>query len=142
MYYAFESVMLNEFVSRGYQCSTQDIVPRGPAYNDTAFQACAVQSSIPGDLVVSGQSYLENVYDFYQSNLWRDVGINAGFFGFFSICVAYVSLYSLIWSNGTTNRLKDWNGEIQNARGPSVHYLLQHRHSAKKSKPKFFFGIG
>ncbi|KAL7622416.1 hypothetical protein AAE478_007921 [Parahypoxylon ruwenzoriense] len=90
MYYAFESVMLNEFVSSGYQCSPQDTVPRGLDYNDTAFQACAVQSSVPGDLVVSGQRYLENVYTFFQSNLWRDVGINAAFFGFFALCVTYV----------------------------------------------------
>ncbi|KAI1371039.1 ATP-binding cassette transporter [Hypoxylon crocopeplum] len=87
MYYAFESVMLNEFVSSGYQCSTLDTVPRGPEYNDTTFQACAVQSSVPGNLILSGRSYLEAVYTFFQSNLWRDVGINAAFFGFFVICV-------------------------------------------------------
>ncbi|KAI1406215.1 ATP-binding cassette transporter [Hypoxylon fuscum] len=87
MYYAFESVMLNELVSSGYQCSIQDTVPRGPDYNDTAVQACAVQSSTPGDLTLSGQRYLETVYTFVRSNLWRDIGINAAFFVFFAICV-------------------------------------------------------
>lgn len=94
MYYAFESVMLNELVSSGYQCSIQDTVPRGPDYNDTAVQACAVQSSTPGDLTLSGQRYLETVYTFVRSNLWRDIGINAAFFVFFAICVTYV--FSLI----------------------------------------------
>ncbi|KAI1387801.1 ATP-binding cassette transporter [Hypoxylon trugodes] len=87
MYYGFESLMLNEFVSSGYQCSEQDTVPRGASYNDTAFQVCAVQSSTPGDLVLSGQRYLEVVYTFFRSDLWRNVGINAAFFGFFAICV-------------------------------------------------------
>ncbi|KAI0844484.1 ATP-binding cassette transporter [Daldinia vernicosa] len=87
IYYAFESVMLNEFVSREYQCSEEDTVPRGLDYNDTAFQVCAVQSSIPGNLTLSGRDYLETVYNFFQSNLWRDIGINAAFFVFFTICV-------------------------------------------------------
>ncbi|KAI1737798.1 ATP-binding cassette transporter [Xylaria scruposa] len=88
MYYAFESVMLNEFGPSGYQCSPLDTVPRGPTYTDMALQTCAVQSSVAGDLVVSGRRYLETVYEFFQSNLWRDVGINAAFWAFFSITVA------------------------------------------------------
>ncbi|KAI8957433.1 ATP-binding cassette transporter [Daldinia sp. FL1419] len=87
MYYSFESVMLNEFVSRGYRCSTQDIVPRGLDYNDSSFQVCAVQSSTPGDLILSGQNYLEVVYAFFKPNLWRNIGINVAFFVFFAICV-------------------------------------------------------
>ncbi|KAI0449071.1 ATP-binding cassette transporter [Xylaria acuta] len=88
MYYAFESVMLNEFGASGYQCSPLDTVPRGPTYTDLALQTCAIQSSVAGDLVLSGRRYLEMVYEFFQSNLWRDVGINAAFWAFFSILVA------------------------------------------------------
>ncbi|KAI1421487.1 ATP-binding cassette transporter [Xylaria sp. FL1777] len=88
MYYAFESVMLNEFGSSEYQCSLLDTVPRGTVYTDPAFQTCAIQSSVAGDLVISGRQYLETVYRFFQSNLWRDVGINAAFWAFFSILVA------------------------------------------------------
>ncbi|KAI0377720.1 ATP-binding cassette transporter [Hypomontagnella monticulosa] len=87
IYYGFESVMLNEFVPSGYQCSPEDIVPRGPGYNDTAFQTCAVQSSTPGNMILSGRRYLEVVYTFYQSNLWRNIGINIAFFVIFAICV-------------------------------------------------------
>ncbi|XDG05995.1 hypothetical protein ABKA04_005610 [Annulohypoxylon sp. FPYF3050] len=87
MYYALESVMLNEFLSSGYQCSAQDTVPRGPDYSDTAFQVCAVESSVPGNLLLSGRRYLEVAYTFFQSNLWRNIGINAAFFGFFALCV-------------------------------------------------------
>lgn len=93
MYYAFESVMLNEFNGSGYQCSPQEIVPRGPSYNDSAYQACAEQSSIPGDLVLSGRAYLQTMYKFFPRNLWRDVGINLAFYGFFALCVAYGCLH-------------------------------------------------
>ncbi|KAI1111027.1 ATP-binding cassette transporter [Nemania sp. NC0429] len=88
MYYAFESVMLSEFGPSRYQCSMLDTVPRGPEYTDVAFQTCAVQSSVAGDLVLSGQRYLETMYQFLQSNLWRDVGVNIAFWAAFSILVA------------------------------------------------------
>ncbi|KAI0898949.1 ATP-binding cassette transporter [Annulohypoxylon nitens] len=87
MYYALESVMLNEFLSSEYQCSAQDTVPRGLNYSDAAFQVCAVESSVPGNLLLSGQRYLEVTYTFFQPNLWRNIGINAAFFGFFALCV-------------------------------------------------------
>ncbi|KJZ79725.1 hypothetical protein HIM_01194 [Hirsutella minnesotensis 3608] len=88
MYYAFESVMLNEFAGSEYQCSDQDTVPRGPNYNDSAFQTCALQSSKPGNLLLPGRDYLTAMYDFWPSHLWRNVGINLAFFGFFALCVA------------------------------------------------------
>ena len=87
MYYAFESVMLNEFVGSIYQCSGQDTVPRGSEYHEIAYQTCAVQSSTPGNLVLPGRGYLESVYSFIPSHLWRNVGINLAFFGFFALCV-------------------------------------------------------
>lgn len=96
MYYAFESVMLNELDGSGYQCSPQEIVPRGPSYNDTAYQACAEQSSTAGDLVLSGRAYLQTMYEFVPPNLWRDVGINLAFYGFFALCVAYEYLHCYI----------------------------------------------
>ncbi|KAI1097418.1 ATP-binding cassette transporter [Jackrogersella minutella] len=68
MYYALESVTLNEFTSSEYQCSTQDI------------------SSVPGNLLLSGQKYLESVHGFFPSNLWRNIGINAALFGSFALC--------------------------------------------------------
>jgi ATP-binding cassette, subfamily G (WHITE), member 2, SNQ2 len=90
MYYTFESVMVNEAASRGFECSNIDIVPQGTEFQDAAYQTCAVQSSLPGELTIMGQRYLEMVYGFYQHNLWRNVGINAAFFLFFVIFVALV----------------------------------------------------
>jgi ABC-type multidrug transport system permease subunit len=80
--------MVNEAASRGFQCGSMDIVPQGTNFQDTAYQTCAVQSSIPGELTIKGQRYLEAVYNFYQRNLWRNIGINAAFFLFFALTVA------------------------------------------------------
>lgn len=88
MYYAYESIMVNEFSSQTFACSEADIVPRGGQYNNPSFQTCAVAGSSPGDLTVKGRSYLSSQYSFHHSHLWRNVGINAAFFLFFSICVA------------------------------------------------------
>ncbi|KAF7594854.1 hypothetical protein BBP40_008184 [Aspergillus hancockii] len=87
MYYAFESLMINEVGSTAYECSPSDLVPRGPSYVDISHQACAVQGSVPGRRLVEGASYLRSNYDFDNSHLWRNVGINLGFFVFFAILV-------------------------------------------------------
>lgn len=94
MYYIFESVALNEIGTSSYQCSTKDIVPRGAAYNETNYQACAMSGSVPGELSLSGRLYLMAEYGFKHAHLWRNVGINAAFFIFFSVVVMCV--YSLL----------------------------------------------
>ncbi|KOC16431.1 ATP-binding cassette transporter [Aspergillus flavus AF70] len=87
MYYIFESVALNEIGTSSYQCSSGDIVPRGSAYNETSYQACAVSGSVAGELSLSGRLYLMAEYGFKNTHLWQNVGINAGFFVFFSVVV-------------------------------------------------------
>ncbi|KAE8135084.1 P-loop containing nucleoside triphosphate hydrolase protein [Aspergillus pseudotamarii] len=87
MYYIFESVALNEIGTSSYQCSTKDIVPRGAAYNETNYQACAMSGSVPGELSLAGRLYLMAEYGFKHTHLWRNVGINAAFFLFFSVVV-------------------------------------------------------
>ena len=88
MYYAFESIMVNDLSSQTFSCSESEIVPRGESFNDTRFQTCVASGSSPGRLAVSGQSYLDTEYDFQVNHLWRNVGINAAFFVFFAVCVA------------------------------------------------------
>nr|B6RAL1.1 RecName: Full=ABC transporter patM; AltName: Full=Patulin biosynthesis cluster protein M [Penicillium expansum]ABN48540.1 ABC transporter [Penicillium expansum]AIG62140.1 ABC transporter [Penicillium expansum] len=86
LYYAFESVMVNEFRDLSYQCSASDPVPSGLGYNDMAHQVCAVVGSEPGDRLLSGASYIHAQYGFKTSHLWRNVGINAALFVFFALC--------------------------------------------------------
>ncbi|KAJ5753797.1 CDR ABC transporter [Penicillium nucicola] len=86
LYYAFESVMVNEFGDLSYDCSSSDLVPSGPDYNDIAHQVCTVVGSQPGDSLLSGASYIHAQYGFEQSHLWRNVGIIAALFVFFALC--------------------------------------------------------
>ncbi|KAL2695855.1 hypothetical protein AAEP93_003155 [Penicillium crustosum] len=86
LYYAFESVMVNEFRDLSYQCSASDLVPSGLGYTDMAHQVCAVVGSQPGDRLLSGASYIHAQYGFKPSHLWRNVGINAALFVFFALC--------------------------------------------------------
>ncbi|MCJ1267220.1 hypothetical protein MMC22_007105 [Lobaria immixta] len=86
LYYAFESVMVNEFASLNYHCSADDLIPSGVGYDSMANQVCAVVGSSPGQGTMSGRPYLEAQYGFQSSHLWRNIGINAGLFFAFAIC--------------------------------------------------------
>ncbi|THC91365.1 hypothetical protein EYZ11_009180 [Aspergillus tanneri] len=86
LYYAFESVIVNEFRNLSYLCSPSDLVPSGPGYTDIANQVCAVLGSRPGETFLSGMSYIQAQYGFERSHLWRNVGINAALFLFFALC--------------------------------------------------------
>nr|ABD66573.1 ABC transporter [Penicillium griseofulvum] len=86
LYYAFESVMVNEFRDLSYQCSASDLAPAGPGYTDMANQVCTVVGSQPGNSLLSGASYIRAQYGFETSHLWRNVGINAALFIFFALC--------------------------------------------------------
>lgn len=77
MYYAFESLMLNEMDSVSYQCSSADIVP---SYGNSANQVCAIPGSEPGSSTVAGSAYLSSMYSFVPLDKWRNIGINAGLF--------------------------------------------------------------
>lgn len=78
--------MVNEFRNLSYQCSLSDIVPSGATYTNIVNQVCGVVGSVPGELSISGMSFLEAQYGFDRNHLWRNVGINAGLFIFFALC--------------------------------------------------------
>jgi ATP-binding cassette subfamily G (WHITE) protein 2 (SNQ2) len=70
--YLAQAVLVNEFRGLRLDCSDQHIVPRGPGYNDSRYQTCAMQGSQPGSLVVKGEDYLEASFDFSYDHLWRN----------------------------------------------------------------------
>ncbi|KAK9847754.1 hypothetical protein MYU51_018257 [Penicillium brevicompactum] len=88
LYYAFESVMINEFANLSYECSLSDLVPSGPDFTDIANQVCVVVGSEPGQRLVSGMAYIKAQYGFEQANLWRNLGINIAIFIFFGLASA------------------------------------------------------
>lgn len=85
VFYGFEALMVNEFHGRMAPCSQNSIVPNGGDYVGLGgnSQVCAVTGARPGELVVSGDDYLEASFGYKFSHLWRNFGILCAFFIFF-----------------------------------------------------------
>lgn len=73
--YGFESVLINEFHGREFECASY--VPSGPGYQNIApdQRVCAVVGSTPGSTVVSGTAYYETAFSYDNSHRWRNLGI-------------------------------------------------------------------
>jgi ATP-binding cassette subfamily G (WHITE) protein 2 (PDR) len=69
--YAFESLMINEFNGRTFDCST--FVPSGPGYTglDALNHVCFSVGSVPGSSVVEGSEYIRLSFGYEARNLWR-----------------------------------------------------------------------
>ncbi|KAF5020600.1 hypothetical protein F66182_7369 [Fusarium sp. NRRL 66182] len=78
--YAFESLMVNEFHNRQFQCN-QFV----PAYPDAASEnrVCSTVGSVQGEPMVEGDAYINLSFSYYQAHKWRNVGIVIGFTLFF-----------------------------------------------------------
>ncbi|KAK2748770.1 ABC multidrug transporter mdr3 [Myotisia sp. PD_48] len=81
--YAFESLMINEFSGREYECAA--FLPSGPSYANATGDSiiCATKGAIPGMMSVSGDDFIGTTYEYYSSHLWRNFGIIIAFFVFF-----------------------------------------------------------
>ncbi|KAJ7461173.1 ABC-2 type transporter-domain-containing protein [Mycena latifolia] len=77
--YAFEALMVNEFVGRTYPCGT--FVPAGPTYANVSAtnKICATTGAKAGADFVHGADYLESSFSYVHSHLWRNFGILIGF---------------------------------------------------------------
>ncbi|KAH7327322.1 multidrug resistance protein CDR1 [Rhexocercosporidium sp. MPI-PUGE-AT-0058] len=73
--YAFESLMINEFHGREFECGT--FVPAGPQYAAVGSlnHVCAAVGAVPGSALVSGTEYIRLTYNYDQSHLWRNFGV-------------------------------------------------------------------
>ncbi|KAI9841060.1 MAG: hypothetical protein M1837_001031 [Sclerophora amabilis] len=119
MYYAFETVMVNEFASIDYLCSEGDLAARGAGYANIANQVCAVVGSTPGESSLPGRSFLREQYGFEKSHLWRNIGINAALFIFFAFCVG-VSSRPQVVSLQCSTRLSHQIYRIRRIRAPQI----------------------
>ena len=79
VYYSTESVFLNEFVGRQFQCT--DFVPSGPGYDTVGAseRVCTVAGSVLGQDFVDGTTYLNVSFGFVNSHRWRNLGILIAF---------------------------------------------------------------
>ncbi|SCU83633.1 LAMI_0C03972g1_1 [Lachancea mirantina] len=81
--YIFESLMVNEFHGRKFQCSVY--VPTGPAYaNATGTErVCSAVGAVPGQDYVLGDDYLRLSYNYLHKHKWRGFGIGMAYVVFF-----------------------------------------------------------
>ncbi|GKT60665.1 ABC-2 type transporter [Colletotrichum tofieldiae] len=86
VHYGFESMLLNEFVGRGFRCA--NFVPTGLGYDSVQpdEQICTIVGSVPGEEFVDGAAYVATSYGYQNSHKWRNVGFMVLFMIFFMIC--------------------------------------------------------
>ncbi|KAI8313161.1 ZEB2-regulated ABC transporter 1 [Colletotrichum sp. SAR11_59] len=77
LFYAQESLALNEFVGRNLSCA--QFVPSGAGYAGSSVQpnerVCDIGGAAAGANFVSGEEHLRVVYDFDPSHRWRNFSI-------------------------------------------------------------------
>ncbi|KAL9123282.1 MAG: hypothetical protein Q9187_000154 [Circinaria calcarea] len=85
--YAFEALMINEFSGRIFTCSR--FVPMGPGYDVSGLnKICSTVGAVTGAAVIDGDMYINQSFQYYQSHLWRNLGIVFAFMIFF--CATYL----------------------------------------------------
>lgn len=79
VYYALESLLINEFQGRTFDCT--EIVPSGPGYEDITGteRSCVALGSEAGSLSVSGTAYIQVMYEANLGHKWRNFAILLAF---------------------------------------------------------------
>ncbi|CAG8905870.1 unnamed protein product [Penicillium egyptiacum] len=99
--YAFESLMINEFHDRSFSCSV--VVPSGLDYSAVGInnRACAEVGNTLGSTTIQGDIYINNKFQYYHTNKWRNVGILIAFWVFLTVIyLAATELLSMAKSKG------------------------------------------
>ncbi|KAJ5126912.1 ABC multidrug transporter C [Penicillium atrosanguineum] len=78
--YGFESLMVNEFHNRNFECSA--FVPSYPTAAGTN-RVCSAKGAEAGSTIVMGDNYLRDSFQYYNSHKWRNLGIMFAFMFFF-----------------------------------------------------------
>ncbi|KAI9151610.1 ABC transporter CDR4 [Paramyrothecium foliicola] len=88
--YSFESLMVNEFQDRRFECNQFVPMPLGEdsKYNRATGDqvVCTSVGSVPGQSYVLGQDYLRSAFGYEWSHRWRNAGIVIAFTVFFLAC--------------------------------------------------------
>jgi ATP-binding cassette subfamily G (WHITE) protein 2 (SNQ2) len=112
--YGFSAILANEVKGQIIPCVAKNLVPNGPGYTDSTYQACTgVGGALPGAISVTGEQYL-NSLSYSSGDIWRNFGILWAFW------VLFVALTIIATSN--------WK-----AQGGKSGFLLVPREKAKKN---------
>ncbi|KAK6212499.1 hypothetical protein LQW54_005273 [Pestalotiopsis sp. IQ-011] len=82
--YAFEAAVASDLADRIMGCVEPQYVPYGAAYADSSFRGCTTAGTETGSSRIDGAALLSSEYSIYTSHIWRNVGINIGFWIFFA----------------------------------------------------------
>jgi len=86
--YAYEALLVNEIHGRYFPCSPTSLVP---PYGTGENFRCAVAGSVPGELDVSGDAWMNSSYGYRYSHLWRNLGFMFAFMIFFFVLYLLIS---------------------------------------------------
>ncbi|EQL32031.1 ATPase [Blastomyces dermatitidis ATCC 26199] len=117
--FAFEACMANEFHNLELKCEPGTIIPSGPDYTDTLYQTCAGPGNIPGQLTISGDTFLASKYGFYYHNVWRNFGILILFTVAFTALNAWLC-ETVEWDDGSAGAVT-YNRKRNSQRGAVGH---------------------
>ncbi|KAL2262783.1 hypothetical protein VTK26DRAFT_77 [Humicola hyalothermophila] len=86
--YAFESLMVNEFHNREFECTEFVPNPAVPGYGDVGpdNRACSAIGSRAGFPYVNGDDYINSGFRYFNAHKWRNLGIIIAFMIFFLFC--------------------------------------------------------
>ncbi|KAK7415025.1 Multidrug resistance protein [Neonectria punicea] len=101
--YAFESLMVNEFHDREFECTQFIPSPAISEYAnvDAINRVCSTVGSVQGNNMVSGDAYINSAFSYYHAHKWRNVGIVIAFiFLFLSTYMAFAEIVSAKKSKG------------------------------------------
>lgn len=89
--YAFESLMINEFRNRVFECD--QLLPSGPGYENVPLSSkiCSVVGAVAGQSTVNGNDYLVKSFKYEPSHIWRNLGIIIAFLCFFTVTYMYTA---------------------------------------------------
>ncbi|KAL2838553.1 ABC-2 type transporter-domain-containing protein [Aspergillus pseudoustus] len=79
IFYAFESLVSNEFHGRDFECASPI-----PSYGTGSSFICSALGSIAGEMSVSGDDFIDANYNYHYSHVWRNYGILLAFMVFFT----------------------------------------------------------
>lgn len=93
LYYALESVFINELAGTNIPCSAPYLIPYGQNYpTNGANVVCTVAGSNAGENFVTGDAYLAAQFGYSVSHKWRNLGVIIAFWILFLIvCAVSVS---------------------------------------------------
>ncbi|XP_006455063.1 hypothetical protein AGABI2DRAFT_121012 [Agaricus bisporus var. bisporus H97] len=132
VFYAFSSLMANEFRTLNGQCSS--LVPSGPGYEGISLinQVCPIVGAEAGQSTVSGERYVSESFGYEFGQIWRNYAILCAWGIFFVFCLLVFTEYNTRASRSTpvvqfVNRSKD-----KDSNGP----LAEAEASAAPSDPE------